>query len=70
MEEIVSEAARALRKFHLEVVERWIPSYNIRTFNNTVIYNNADDRKLHHVFMDFLRRCFMPNVEMTVSLFY
>ena len=70
MEEIVSEAARALRKFLLEAVERWTPSYNIRAFNNTVIYNNADDRKLLNAFMDILKRFFRPNAEMTVSLFY
>lgn len=70
MEEIVNEVARALRKFFLEAVERWTPLYSIRTFNNTVISNNAHDRKLLHEFMDILRRFFRPNVEMTVNLFY
>lgn len=68
MEEIVSEVARALRKFFLEAVDT--PLYSIRTFNNTVISNNAHDRKLLHEFMDILRRFFRPNVEMTVNLFY
>lgn len=68
MEEIVIEVARALRKFFLEAVDT--PLYSIRTFNNTVISNNAPDRKLLHEFMDILRRFFRPNVEMTVNLFY
>lgn len=68
MEEIVSEVARALRKFFLEAVDT--PLYSIRTFNNTVISNNAHDRKLLHEFMDILRRFFRPNVEMMVNLFY
>ena len=68
MEEIVSEVARALRKFFLEAVDT--PLYSIKTFNNTVISNNAHDRKLLHEFMDILRRFFRPNVEMMVNLFY